>query len=68
MDVLLISEVGNIQKACLSLKSGFFHYFIGLWISPSRTNMVPKIYRDLSALEYSTLSAKIEDISSDLKM
>ena len=30
MDVLLISEVGNIQKPCLSLKSGFFHYFIGL--------------------------------------
>ena len=30
MDVLLISKVGNIQKACLSLKSGFFHYFIGL--------------------------------------
>ena len=51
MDVLLISKVGNIQKACLSLKSGFFHYFIGLWISPLRTNMVPKIYRDLSALD-----------------
>ena len=50
MDVLLISKVGNIQKACLSLKSGFFHYFIGLWISPSQTNMVPKIYRDLSGL------------------
>ena len=30
MDVLLISEVDNIQKPCLSLKSGFFHYFIGL--------------------------------------
>ena len=30
MNVLLISKVGNIQKACLSLKSGFFHYFIGL--------------------------------------
>ena len=30
MNVLLISEVGNIQKACLSLKSGFFYYFIGL--------------------------------------
>ena len=30
MDVLPISKVGNIQKACLSLKSGFFHYFIGL--------------------------------------
>ena len=29
-DVLLISKVGNVQKACLSLKSGFFHYFIGL--------------------------------------
>ena len=51
MDVLLSSEVGNIQKACLSLKSGFFYYFIGLWILPSRTNMVPNIYRDLSALE-----------------
>ena len=51
MDVLLISKVGNIQKACLSLKSGFFHYFIGLRISPSRTNMVLKIYMDLSALE-----------------
>ena len=50
MNVLLISKVGNIQKACLSLKSRFFHYFIGLWISPSQTNMVPKIYRDLSAL------------------
>ena len=23
MDVLLISKIGNIQKACLSLKSGF---------------------------------------------
>ena len=30
MDVLLISKVDNIQKTCLSLKSGFFHYFIGL--------------------------------------
>ena len=30
IDVLLISKVGNIQKPCLSLKSGFFHYFIGL--------------------------------------
>ena len=30
MDVLLISKVDNIQKPCLSLKSGFFHYFIGL--------------------------------------
>ena len=52
MDVLLISKVGNIQKACLSLKSGFFHYFIGLWISPWQTNMVPKTYRDLSALAH----------------
>ena len=51
MDVLLISKVGNMQKTCLPLKSGFFHYFIGLWISLSRTNMVPKIYRDLSALD-----------------
>ena len=50
MDVLFISEVDNVQKLCLSLKSGFFHYFIGLWILPSRTNMVLKIYRDLSAL------------------
>ena len=30
MDVLLISKVDNIQKPCLSPKSGFFHYFIGL--------------------------------------
>ena len=30
MDVLLISKVDNIQKPCLSLKSVFFHYFIGL--------------------------------------
>ena len=30
MDVLLISKVDNIQKPCLSLKSRFFHYFIGL--------------------------------------
>ena len=28
MDVLFISKVDNIQKPCLSLKSGFFHYFI----------------------------------------
>ena len=55
-DVLLISKVDNIQKPCLSLKSGFFHYFIGLWILPSRTNMVPKIYGDLYALgTYTTL-------------
>ena len=51
MDVLLISKVDNIQKPYLSLKSGFFHYFIGLWILPSRTNMVPKINRGLYALE-----------------
>ena len=25
MDVLLFSKVDNIQKPCLSLKSGFFH-------------------------------------------
>ena len=30
MNVLLISKVDNMQKACLSLKSGFFHYFIGM--------------------------------------
>ena len=30
MGILLFSKVGNIQKTCLSLKSGFFHYFIGL--------------------------------------
>ena len=30
VDVLLISKVDNIQKPCLSLKSGFFHNFIGL--------------------------------------
>ena len=30
MDVLFISKVDNIQNPCLSLKSGFFHYFIGL--------------------------------------
>ena len=29
MDDLLISKVDNIQKPCLSLKSGLFHYFIG---------------------------------------
>ena len=51
MDVLLISKVDNIQKPCLSPKCGFFHYFNGLRILPSRTNIVPKIYRDLSALE-----------------
>ena len=50
MNVLLISKVDNIQNPCLSLKSGIFLYFIGLWILFSRTNMVPKIYRDLSAL------------------
>ena len=53
MNVLLISKVDNIQNPCLSLKSGFFLYFIGLCILLSRTNMVPKIYRDLSALESS---------------
>ena len=37
MDVLLISKVDNIQKPCLSTKCGFFHYFIGLRILPSRT-------------------------------
>ena len=42
MDVLPISKVDNIQEPCLSLKSGFFHYSIGLWILPSRTNMIPK--------------------------
>ena len=51
MDVLLISKVDNIQKLCLSPKCGFFHYFIGLRILPAWTNIVPKIYRDLSALE-----------------
>ena len=51
MDVLLISNVDNIKKPCLSPKCGFFHYFIGLRILSSRTNIVPKIYRDLSALE-----------------
>ena len=30
MGVLLISEVDNIQKPCLSQKSGFSHYLIGL--------------------------------------
>ena len=30
MDVLLISKVDKVQKPCLSLNSGFFHYFIGL--------------------------------------
>ena len=30
MDVLLISKVDNVQKPCLSLNSGFFHYFICL--------------------------------------
>ena len=30
MDVLLISKVDNIQKPCLSLKSGLFHHFTGL--------------------------------------
>ena len=30
MDVLFISEVDNVEKLCLSLKSGFFLYFIGL--------------------------------------
>ena len=30
VDVLRISKVGNIEKPCLPLKSGFFHYFIGL--------------------------------------
>ena len=52
MDVLLISKVDNIQKPCLSLNSGFFHYFIGLRILPSQTNMVPKIYQDLSTLDF----------------
>ena len=30
VDVTLISDVDNIQKPRLSLKSGFFGYFIGL--------------------------------------
>ena len=30
MDILLISKEDNIQKPGLSLKTGFFHYFIGL--------------------------------------
>ena len=30
MDVLFISEVDNVRKLCLSLKSGFFDSFIGL--------------------------------------
>ena len=30
MDVLFISEVDNVKKLCLSLKSDFFNYFIGL--------------------------------------
>ena len=30
MDVFFISEVDKVQKQCLSLKSGFFHYFVGL--------------------------------------
>ena len=30
MDVLLVSNVDNIQKPCLSLNPAFFHYFIGL--------------------------------------
>ena len=42
MDVLLISKVDNVQKPCLSLNSGFFRYFICLWI-------LPEIYRDSSA-------------------
>ena len=50
MNVLLTSKVDNIQSPCLSLKSGFFLYFIGLRILLSRTNMVLKIYGDLSAL------------------
>ena len=66
MDVLLISKVGNIRKACLSLKSGFFHYLIGLLISPSQTNMVPKIYRELSALEsFKTILQTWSDTSSE---
>ena len=31
MNVLLISKVDNIQNPCLSLKSGFFLYFIGFF-------------------------------------
>ena len=30
MNVLLISKVDNIENPCLSLKSGFFLYFIGI--------------------------------------
>ena len=30
LDVSFISEVDNVQKLCLSLKSAFFNYFIGL--------------------------------------
>ena len=52
MNVLLISKVDNIQNPCLSLKSGFFLYFIGLWILLSWTNMAPKIYRDCPWILY----------------
>ena len=36
MDVLLISKVDNIQKPCLSLKSGFsplFHWFVNFTLT-----------------------------------
>ena len=35
MDVLLVSKVGNIQKACLSLKSGFsiFYWFVNFTLT-----------------------------------
>ena len=67
MNVLLISKVDNIQNPCLSLKSGFFLYFIGLLILLSWTNMAPKIYRDLSALgwnrEMNQLNWALESVS-----
>ena len=50
MDVLLISKVGNIQKACLSLKSGFFplfYWFVNFTLTDKHGT---KNFWDLSAL------------------
>ena len=42
MDVLFISEVDKEQKLCLSLKSGFFHYYIGCDFYPHRQTWYQK--------------------------
>ena len=45
MDVLLIPEVDNVQRPCLSLKSGFFHQFIGLRIFIQMVSLLNDLIR-----------------------